>query len=107
MKSKLLALCLKSEQLEIEGINLVIKEMTAGDASKYENSLYKIVNGKVVYNTEEAKAKLFALTAHDENGDRMFDVTDIEQIKQIPAHVVDAVFQVASKLNGLEKNQKN
>lgn len=107
MKEKLLALKLKEELITVNGIKIIVKEMNAGEAAKYENSLYKVAGNKLVYNTEEARLKLFILTAHDENREKMFEIKDIELVKSIPAHVIDAVFTVASKLNGLNKNSKN
>lgn len=109
MKNKLMGLKLKEEVLTIENgddpIILTIKEMNAGEASKYENSLYTIVGKTVKYNTEEAKTKLVALTTYDAEGNRCFEISDIEQVKTLPAHVVDEIFQLASKLNGLEKGK--
>ena len=46
-REKLLGLDLAQEKVKIDGLTIIVKEMTAGEGSEYENSLYKFVNGKV------------------------------------------------------------
>lgn len=107
LREKLLETKLKEQSVELEGEMAVVKEMTAGEASKYENSLYKMVGGKIVFNTEDAKPKLVALTLYDNEGSLVFGAKNIEQVKMLPSHIVDEVYQIAMKLNGLEGKKKN
>lgn len=104
-KEKLLGLKRKQQTVTVEGITIIVKEMTNGDAEVYQNSLYKIVGDKMIYQTDNIKAKLFIYTAHDEQGEKMFDIKDLGLVNQLPASVIDKVFQVANDLNNLNPEQ--
>ena len=106
-KESLLGLKLKEQKMTIEGIELLIKELNAGDSSRYQTSLYKTINGTIQMNLENASEKLISATAYNIDGTKLFEVTELEQIKQLPSHVVEKLFKVASKLNGLDKKVKN
>ena len=47
------------------------------------------------------KAQLAALTIVDENGDRLFEDGDADELNTKSAAAIDRVWQVASRLNGL------
>jgi len=106
-KEKLLGLKLKEESVTIDGIDFLIKELNGGDSSSYQESLYKIVNGVPISNLKNATEKLVALTVFEPDGTRMFEITDLEQIKLIPNHVVEQLFKTARNINGLGKTVKN
>ena len=105
LKDKLLQATLKSEEIEILGEKAIVKEMTAGESAKYQNSLYKIVGDKVIYQTDIATIKLVALTLYDTDGALVFGAKDIEQVKALPACVVEQIYKVSAKLNGLNKRK--
>lgn len=103
LKDKLLKSTLKEEKIELNGEVAIVREMTAGKASVYENSLYTVVGKDVKLDTKDAKAKLLCLTLYDEEGTEVFKIKDIEQVKQLPASIVDKVYQIAISINGLDK----
>ena len=50
------------------------------------------------------------MTCYDENDEKMFDMKDIEQVKdQLPSSVVDKLFDVANGMNSpnMEEVEKN
>ena len=102
-KEKLFEALFAQEEIEINGEKFIVKEMNAKDAGEYESSLYKQVGNSIQYVTKNAKEKLVIRTLFEVNGDRVFGLNDIEQVGQLPASVVDRAFQVATNLNGLEK----
>lgn len=104
-KEFLLGLAFSQETIQIEGKTFIVKEMDAGTSNKYEASLYKIVNNKPIYDVKNAKLKLVLLTLHDEQGNRVFAENDLGIIEQLPSHIVDEIFQVASSLNGLNQDE--
>ena len=104
-REKLLGLSRKSQTVNIEGVTVIVKEMTAGEGADYENSLYKIVNGKPIVNTTNAKAKLIALTCFDEQGEKLFDMKDLEQVKLLPNSVSAKLFDIATEINKLEADE--
>ena len=80
----------------------IIKEMNARDASVYESSLYKFVGETVKYDASKAKLNLVRYTLCNEDGSRVFALKDMGISEQLPAHIVDKIFKIASDLNGLE-----
>ena len=102
-REKLFELEFEQIEIDIKGDKYIVKEMNAKDAGEYESSLYTVVGQTVKYNTKNAKEKLVLRTLCEVNGDRIFGDNDIALIGKLPASVVDKVFQIASKLNGLEK----
>jgi len=106
---KLMGLCFRQEEITLAKEKYLVKEMTAATAGTYESSLYKIVGTSIKYDASQAKTKLVMLTLHDMDGKRVFADKDFELVRQLPAHVVDEVFQVATNLNNLdpETTEKN
>lgn len=109
LKEKLLGLKLKEKEVDIKGLKVIVKELTAGQKSEYEGSLFKIVNGKPVYNTKNAKEKLIAYSCYDKDGNILFKIEDIAQIKQLPSSVSELLFDVATEINNadIEEEVKN
>lgn len=105
LKDKLLGVKLKEVEIEIEGEKAIVKELLAGEAAEYSNSLYKMVNGQVVLNTKDAQVKLMILTLYDLEGNRVFDLKDMASVKEMPSRIVDQVYKVSSVLNGIEKEK--
>lgn len=108
-KEFLLGLSFREQKVTIDGTDFIVKEMNAETANKYESSLYKIQGQSFKYDASEAKVKLLMFTLHDLDGKRVFEDKDLGLVKQLPAHVVDLVFDVASNLNNLnaEETEKN
>ena len=104
-REKLLGLKLKQEVVQIEGITVVVKEMLAGEASVYENSLYMMVNNKPIVQTKDAEIKLIIYSCYDSEDNKLFKIEDIEQARQLPATVVDKLYTVAKRINSVNKEQ--
>jgi hypothetical protein len=101
LKDKLLESSFDQRDFEINGITVVIKEMNAGDAVKYESSLYKLVNNQPIMTLENSKAKLIMLCVYDKDNNRVFDEKDIANINKMSAKTVNQLFQICSDLNGI------
>jgi len=105
MKKDLFELKLKEESIEIEGNKIIVKELTAGEASKYQHSLYTFVSGKPVVKVEAAELKLIILTCHDEEGNKYFEMSDLENIKKMPSRISEQLYNIAKKLNDPPKEE--
>lgn len=101
-KEKLMGLSFGSKKIKLGDDEYLIKEMNAELAGKYESSLYKFVDGKPVYNATDAKTKLVLYTLHNLDGSRTFENSDLGLVRQLPAHIVDEIFNVASNINKLD-----
>lgn len=93
--------------IEIDGeqIGVMVREMTAGECGKYQSSLYKLVNNTPIVNMENAQAKLIAACLFDKDGNKVYEDKDIELINRLPANVVTLLFEVAGRVNNLERNR--
>lgn len=98
-KSKLFGIKLKEQQVIIEDQVIIVKELTAGESSKYQHSLYVMVGGAPVMKTENAEIKLIIMSCYDEEGNKLFDVKELEQIKQMPSWIIDKLYGIAKKIS--------
>ena len=104
-KEMLLGLSLEQKEIEVEGVKFVVKEMTAGQGTIYENTLYSLdAKGNLKINMKDARAKLIALTCCDTEGHRLFEDRDIEQIKNLPNRIAAKMFDEAAKMNKLNQD---
>jgi len=108
-RDKLLEAVLKSEEIEINGYKYIVKEMTTIEGSKYDGSLYEIVNGTPKYNKDGVKAKLVQICLYDTKDNRMFKKSDMGLIEQLPKSIVEKIYGVAQRLNktDVEEAEKN
>lgn len=104
-KEKLFSIKLKEQKVFIEDEVIIVRELTAGQASEYQNSLYTIVNGQPIMKTEDAEFKLIILSCYDEEGNRLFDIKELAQIKQMPSWITDKLYKIAKKLSSPSKEQ--
>ena len=84
-----------------ERTTVFVREMNARERDAYEASLTlgEGKNAKVDYTN--FRAKLAAATCCDADGNLIFLPEDVEWLAQKPAHVINRIFDVARKLNGI------
>lgn len=104
-KAKLFGLKLKEQKVIIEDEIIIVKELTAGESSKYEHSLYTMQGNKPVMKTENAEIKLVIMSCYDEEGNKLFDIKELEQVKQMPSWVIDKLYSTAKKLSSPSKDE--
>jgi hypothetical protein len=104
-KNKLFNLKLKEQLVIIEDEHIIVRELDAGQSNEYEHSLYTMVGGKPVMKTENAEIKLIIISCYDEEGNKLFDMKELEQIKKMPAWIIDKLYGVAKKLNTPNKDE--
>lgn len=106
LKDGLLKLAFKSEEVTIGKEKCIVKEMNGRDSDEYESSLYSFdSNGKIKYNSKNAKAKLICSCLFDSEGNKVFEKNDIELIQQLPSSTISEIFSIATKLNKLNKEE--
>jgi hypothetical protein len=107
LREKLISSGFKSQEMIIDEIGYIVKEMNAKDATEYEASLYKMVDGKPILTLGNSKSRLVQKTLHDKEGNRIFEEKDIELVNKMPASLVNKIFEIASDLNGIKTARKN
>lgn len=98
-KERLLALraAVPSETVEIPGVGQVeVRGLTAAGRDEWEQRIYS-ARGRTVKNM---RASLVCMCLF-EDGKRMFEANEIDAVGEMPAAVVDSLWDVASKLSGL------
>lgn len=86
------------------GGDVYISTMTAADRDAYELSLANMqANGKAKPSMQNMRAKLVARCLVDEDGARIFPEAKIDELGKKSAKVLDRLFDVASKLNGINE----
>ena len=87
------------------GGHLFVRTMSAGERDAYEAETYDLSKGGKSNDAKtmmaNARARLLVRTLVDEEGTRLFEDSDVEALGQKSGQIVDRVFTVASKLNGL------
>lgn len=108
-KESLLKIAFKHEEIEIGGEKYQIRELSSGEASKYQASVVKVVNGRPQYDLKNSMRDLIMLSLCDEKGDRVFSDEDAGMIDMLPSSVSEQIFKTAQKVNGMdaESAEKN
>lgn len=79
-----------------------LQSLTGKERDKFEASLSKRKNGKEVSDYENARAKLIAACAVDENGNLIFtNRFDIEKLGEAPVSALQKLFNVCQAMNGM------
>jgi hypothetical protein len=86
------------------GGEVYISTMTAADRDAYELSLANMqANGKAKPSMQNMRAKLVGRCLVDEAGERVFSEAKIVDLGKKSAKVLDKLFEVASRLNGINE----
>ena len=93
----------KRELVEVEewGGCVYVSSLSAATRDTYEGSLVRMHGREVEMVTNNARAKLLALTLVDEAGNRLFTDTQIEQLGGKNGEVVDRLYKTAQRLSGM------
>lgn len=85
------------------GGDVTIRTMMGSERDAYEQSIERMKEGRGPrINLLGLKARLVVLTALDEpGGAQLFTMNDVAELNKKSARVIDRLFQVASRLNGL------
>jgi hypothetical protein len=92
-----------------------IAVITGTDRDAYEASMYEMKGKEIKLNRDDMRAKLLARAIVDENLKRIFTDADIRELGKKSSKVIERLFTVAQRLNGmtdesvkeLEKNSES
>ena len=84
------------------GGDVVVKSMTGTERDAFETSLTKKgKGGKPESDTANMRARMVAAAAVDDKGAQLFTAAQVADLGKKNAKVLDRLFDVASKLNGM------
>ena len=79
-----------------------VRTLTASERDGFESSMIEQRGGKSKATTlQNIRARFAVLTVVDEEGKRIFDDNDAEELGKKSAQVVDRLFSAAQKQNGM------
>ena len=81
-----------------------LRSLTGAERDAYEQSLVQTRGKSREMNLRNARAKLVALCAVDENGNRLFTDADVNALGKKNAKPLDRLFDVARRLSGLTED---
>jgi len=81
-----------------------LRSLTGAERDAYEQSLVQTRGKSREMNLRNARAKLVALCAVDENGNRLFSDADVNALGKKNAKPLDRLFDVARRLSGLTED---
>ncbi len=81
-----------------------LRSLTGAERDAYEQSLVQTRGKSREMNLRNARAKLVALCAVDENGNRLFTDADVNALGKKNAKPLDRLFDVARRLSGLSED---
>lgn len=82
-----------------------VRGMTGAERDSFEASVVDIRGSSQKINMVNVRAKLVSLTACDEEGNRLFEDSDIIELGKKSALALQKVFDVAQRLSGLSKEE--
>jgi hypothetical protein len=99
---------LKRETVEIPewGGNILVRELTAGERTRYEVGMSDMVQGeqtdpaKKVQRFIDMRARIAAMACLNEDGSRMFRDDDVAALNQLSGNVLDRISTVVLRLSG-------
>ena len=99
------ALDLKTEDVEVPewGGTVRVRALTGTQRDAYQFSIVHIESGKPITDMSNVSAKLIAASLIDEQGNLLFSDAEVQALGQKSAGALQRVFEVASRLSGLSK----
>jgi len=87
--------------------SVFVRGMTGKERDSYEASIVKQRGNNTEINFKNARAKLVALCTVDEQGNRIFNDTDVALLAEKSAKALDRIFTVARELSGISAEDMN
>lgn len=83
------------------GGSVWVRGLNGAERDKFEISCSEQRGKDTVLNLENIRTKLVALTVVDENGNRLFNDSDVKELSKKNGAAIVRIFDVAQKLSGL------
>lgn len=84
------------------GGHVIVRGLTGRERDAYEAGLVtRDRKGRSEQNLDNVRARLVVLTCFDDEGARIFGPADVAAVGDLPAKVLDRLFDVARRLSGM------
>jgi hypothetical protein len=100
------AAALKTEDVSVPewGGSVLVRELRGRERDEWEASLAVQRGRQMVPDVSNMRAKLAARTIIDQDGEPVFTQQDVAALGELSAAALDRVFEVASRLSGLQQD---
>ena len=78
-----------------------IHGLTVGQKDEYEDAVFKVTAGSRQVRINNARAMLIIRCAHDQHGKRLFGAADLGRVCDMPATIVEPIYEKARELSGM------
>ena len=86
------------------GGDVYVRAMSGTERDKFESTIVEMRGKKQVFNSQDIRAKLCAVSICDEKGDRLFNDGDVKALGKKSAAALQRVFEVAQRLSGITED---
>jgi hypothetical protein len=83
-----------------------VRMLTAAEKDRFEAASVRYVDGKAEACLENVRARLVGLCACNEGGGRLFTDDDVDSLGDLPASLIDPIFEAAQKVNGMGRSRE-
>lgn len=94
---------IKSELVTVPewGGDVLVRGMTGSQRDEFEASIVEMRGNTQMMHLQNIRAKLCSMTLCDEDGRRMFDSDEVDELGAKSAQALQRIFEVAQRLSGL------
>lgn len=102
-KDILLAKDIKTEKVSVPewGGDVLVRGLTGAERDEFEGSIVQIEGKKQTMDMGNIRARLCAMSMVDEQGVRIFDEEDVDELGKKSASALQRIFEVTQRLSGL------
>jgi len=87
------------------GGSVLLRTMTGKERDDFENHIMANTNKDEKLDTRGLRVLLLGLTLVDEDGNRLFQDDELEELQSKSSKVINDLFEKAQELNGLSDNE--
>lgn len=99
-------LTVKEVEVPEWGGSVYIKSLTGTERDLYESSITQIKGKEAKLDWRNARAKLLVFTICDQDGNRLFNESEIGELGKKSASALQRLFDVATEMNGLSSTSE-
>lgn len=82
-----------------------LRSLTGAEMDEFENSTERVVGNKVIRDVKNARAKLIAMSAVDENGQPLFTKAHVIKLGSKNSGALQRLFEVVQRLSAVGDDQ--
>ena len=87
---------------DLAGKSVTVRSMTAGERAAWEGQFANPKTGKIIQDrANQIRERLVIATAIDEQGNPLFDASDLAALRDVDAAILEAIVKASQELNDI------